>query len=392
MFYVSGFDPKGPLFYHSLYRAEAAKQAAVTGTSILVENRSGTSSLAEQWRIRATFGECTVDTTYEFLRWDGIVRRHWARTEWRMFIDLLRTAWLYIGSGALLRVLLTAWPPFVTALYPAIFLCLLLGTALGVAIAATQALSTAGAPLLSAYAGGAVGMLGVIYLGRLIERRVNSYWLLRIYAFTAKQALGKVPELENRLDAFARHLVDYLQQADDDEVLIVGHSTGTLMAVSVLARALALDPALARHTPRISLLTLGECLPILSFLPQARAFRAELALVAQATAINWLDFTAPTDGACFALIDPLAVSQIPRPEGVEDHPKILSPRYPKILKPQTYAKIKRDRYRMHFQYLMAGELPGDYDYFAVTAGPLTLAERFQALPAVRGYSQFKLFP
>jgi hypothetical protein len=31
--------------------------------------------------------------------------------------------------------------------------------------------------------------------------------------------------------------------------------------------------------------------------------------------------------------------------------------------------MKRKRLRLHFQYLMASELPADYDYFRITAGP-----------------------
>ncbi|MEQ9177040.1 MAG: hypothetical protein RLP16_08045, partial [Alphaproteobacteria bacterium] len=37
-------------------------------------------------------------------------------------------------------------------------------------------------------------------------------------------------------------------------------------------------------------------------------------------------------------------------------------------------------FRLHFQYLCAFDLPGDYDYFRITAGPLTLSERFEDRP------------
>ncbi len=33
-------------------------------------------------------------------------------------------------------------------------------------------------------------------------------------------------------------------------------------------------------------------------------------------------------------------------------------------------------FRLHFQYLCAFDRPGDYDYFRITAGPMTLADRF----------------
>ncbi|PKP83835.1 MAG: hypothetical protein CVT80_11685, partial [Alphaproteobacteria bacterium HGW-Alphaproteobacteria-2] len=46
------------------------------------------------------------------------------------------------------------------------------------------------------------------------------------------------------------------------------------------------------------------------------------------------------------------------------------------LSPATWARLKRRFFRLHFQYLCAFDRPGDYDYFAITAGPQRLAERF----------------
>ena len=45
---------------------------------------------------------------------------------------------------------------------------------------------------------------------------------------------------------------------------------------------------------------------------------------------------------------------------------------------------KQHIFRLHFQYLCAFDRPGDYDYFAITAGPRTLGDRFagrQASPS-----------
>jgi hypothetical protein len=39
--------------------------------------------------------------------------------------------------------------------------------------------------------------------------------------------------------------------------------------------------------------------------------------------------------------------------------------------------LRRRYFRLHFQYLCAFDRPGDYDYFRITAGPLTLEERFR---------------
>jgi hypothetical protein len=39
IFYISGFDPRGPAHYHCLYAEKAVKQAAVNGLAIEVGPR-----------------------------------------------------------------------------------------------------------------------------------------------------------------------------------------------------------------------------------------------------------------------------------------------------------------------------------------------------------------
>ena len=112
----------------------------------------------------------------------------------------------------------------------------------------------------------------------------------------------------------------------------------------------------------ISLLTLGECIPMLSYQPEARRFRAELEAIGVSDALAWIDFTAPPDGCCFALVDPTAVCEGRSSIAHWRAPKRLSPRFAQLFPPSRYERIRRDKYRCHFQYLMAGELPGVYDF------------------------------
>jgi hypothetical protein len=41
----------------------------------------------------------------------------------------------------------------------------------------------------------------------------------------------------------------------------------------------------------------------------------------------------------------------------------------------------RDKRRLHLQYIMAGERPALYDFFAITAGPERLPARLKTAPA-----------
>ena len=415
VFYMSGFDPKGPAHYHRMYTDEAALAGEVGGYRAEVGKRRKLSNHSAGWQVHyqggATEAAAEVSTEVEFLRWDDIVRDHWPRHPGVLAADLVRTTRLYLRTGALWRMFTLSWPPVVALVVPFLIL-LALVLALPLALLAGgwlgHSLNTGGygAPLAwLAGATAAAALFGAAFAGaRLAEQRLNMQWLLRSYAFTGRQGTSGWPVLETRLDAFALAItqrVSLAAQARDpaaahaagtacDEVLIVAHSSGSIMAVSALARAMVLDPQLTQRGPQVSLLTLGHWTPLLSSLPSASQFRTELDRLARDPALDWVDFTAPPDGCCFALTDPITAAGLPaaaRP----DHPRLLSPRFASLFSPTRYASIKRDRFHLHFQYLMASELPGDYDYTAITAGPLTLGARFASQPSVTDFAQFRPF-
>ena len=194
------------------------------------------------------------------------------------------------------------------------------------------------------------------------------------YAFTAK-ARGAYPrEIEARLHEF-RHRIEAALREDIDEVLIVGHSSGAQLAVSVVADILR-TKRYNGNGPALSLMTLGQVIPMVSFLPDARRLRSDLRLLSTAQEIAWLDVSAPGDGCSFALSDPVSVSGV-APERGQQWPLIISAAFSNTMSLEMQKRLKRKYFRLHFQYLCAFDRPGDYDYFKITASPLTLAARFR---------------
>jgi hypothetical protein len=159
---------------------------------------------------------------------------------------------------------------------------------------------------------------------------------------------------------------------DWDEVLVVGHSSGAHLAVSILADLIREGGA--RAGPALSFLSLGQVVPMVSFLPRADRLRADLHYLSQREEVTWVDVTAPGDGCAFALCDPVAVSGV-APEG-QRWPLILSAAFTQTLSPERWKALRWKFFRLHFQYLCAFDRPGDYDYFRITAGPVTLGARY----------------
>jgi len=144
--------------------------------------------------------------------------------------------------------------------------------------------------------------------------------------------------------------------------------------VSILADLIR-QGRVRENGPRLSLLTLGHVIPMVSFLRKADRLRADLNFLCQQDGLAWVDVSAPGDGATFALCDPAAVTGV-APENGHKHPLILSAAFSQTLSQAKLKELGRRFFRLHFQYLCAFDRPGDYDYFKVTAGPLLLTDRF----------------
>lgn len=380
VFFFSGFDPKGAAYYHRIYRQQAARQTQVSGLGYQVGNRHKVANGNTCWSVRceAGDGQGAVQTTYEYVRWDDIVREQWPRSALGVFKASLRT---YLAAVVpALRLWRIAPKQVASLFYPALYwlLAVALALFLGVGVAGLVA-RVGGAgwwPQVVGLLAGALLMRGAGWL----ERRVHTTWLLRIFAFAHAWATERVPGLPQRLDAGAQALRQRLDDPALDEVLVVGFSVGGMLAVSVVARALAAAPSVSEPAP-VSMLTLGHCVPLLGLMPDAHSFRTELQQVGGSTSVCWVDVSAPGDWGSLALIDPVrlcapAPTNAGTPARTAVNPRRLaSPRFHTLFEPETYRALRKDKRRMHMQYLMAGERAGVYDYFALTAGPLGLRQR-----------------
>jgi hypothetical protein len=359
VFYIPGFDPFPARRYRELYRKEGALQAQVSGHEIALKpaGRDG-------WEVVATVEGARVEARVTVLGWSDIVQSSMAAGVAGTYAMLVRTAWVYLSSGALRALLRTRKGPVIAALYPVVILLLQAQVAGWVWWVAFR--------LLGGWIGAGVGaVLGAAILEgfRRIDRRIFAYYLMHDFAFTARDGGATAPGLNARIDAFAAEIAAALDEGFD-EVLVIGHSSGAAVAVQALARL----KRQGLRPDRLNLLTLGHAVPMQSFLPRAGALRRDLHDVARWGDIFWLDVTAPGDGCSFALIDPVAVSGA----GGEGQlwPVVVSAAFTQSLRPETWARLKRRYFRLHFQYLCAFDAPRDYDYFAITAGPRSLAARF----------------
>ncbi|WP_439156543.1 hypothetical protein [Yoonia sp.] len=391
VFHIPGYDPIHPRRYRELYRSESAAQAAISGYEISITGTSAPHTFG--WGVNAHIDGHDVAARIDVLVWSDIVRDSMAGSIPATYLQLLRTAWLYLSTGTLRRLMWMRKGPVIAALYPvamllaqflvALFLGGLAGNAVAAALHWLMALAglTGGVSetVVSAIALVAKYVLWVTVLVLVLrwfkshDHRLFAYYLMHDYSFSAGARGANPPALEARINDFT----DQIAQAwrgDVDEVLIVGHSSGAHLAISVVADLIRLG-RVPTDGPRLALLTLGQVVPMVSFLPRAQRLRSDLAYLAAQDVLTWVDVSAPGDGCCFALCDPVAVTGVTPPG--KRWPLVISAAFTQTLSPARWKALRWRFFRLHFQYLCAFDRPGDYDYFKITAGPLTLAERYR---------------
>ncbi|VDC30637.1 hypothetical protein [Pseudogemmobacter humi] len=374
VFYIPGYDPFHPRRYRELYRKEGAEQARLSGYDLHLKPKSGKGSYG--WRVDAQIEGRQVASEIDVLVWSDLVRSSMSNSIPATYWQLLRTAWAYIGSGALFRLMRLRKGPTIAALYPVVFLLAQLALALlagGLAAWAVGRLThwAAGIPVLLAVA------VLVLRWFRAKDNKIFAWYLMHDYGYSAQGNGAYPPEMEARMFDFGKQIRQALD-GGHDEVLVVGHSSGAHLGISILAD-LTREGLPADHPP-LSFLSLGHVVPMISFLPGAARLRGDLAHLCQSDQIAWIDVTAPGDGCAFALCDPVSVSVEPPPG--KRWPLVLSAAFTQTLSAEKWRALRRRYFRLHFQYLCAFDnltgQPGEYDYFRVTAGPLTLAQRFAA--------------
>ena len=368
VFYIPGYDPIHPRRYRELYRKEGAEQAKITGYGLELSAKKSGGPYG--WHVTGRIDGTETQADFEVLVWSDIVRDSMGLGILATYVQLARTAWTYIASGALRRLMRLRKGPVIAALYPVIFLIVQLLIALLVAWGLGAILAQAHP--LAGWLGLAVVPL-ILNWFRRKDGKFFAYYLMHDYAYSAQSKGANPPELEARMAEFADRIAQALQ-GDSDEVLVVGHSSGAHLAVSILADLIRAGrvPGMG---PTLSFLSLGQVVPMVSFLPRADRLRADLQYLSQRQELSWVDVTAPGDGCAFALCDPVSVSGV-APETGKRWPLVLSAAFTQTLSPARWKELRWRFFRLHFQYLCAFDRPGDYDYFQITAGPMTLGARY----------------
>ena len=247
--YVQGYDPRGLAQYYRLFRTELRKFDALYGVSSTIGRPQHVSEgEIASWAIDTKARDWQTRTTYDFLRFEDFIQRDMALPIWRIVIH---TIWIYlrlIVHGTVFRFMAANWRFLTFITYPHILFWFEVACLALVASLVRRALDALGIPAPFDWLATTALFIAALWaLLKTTEKYTYLLYLMCDTIWTWEFSHGERPEWDARLDRFAQHLCDVARNSEAQEIVLVGHSSGSFLGTEILARALELDPALGQH-------------------------------------------------------------------------------------------------------------------------------------------------
>ena len=373
IYYLSGFDPRGARFYHRLFREESKKSAALSGAKIETGKRKVLDNDISQWQIDSVWQGQSYKVDYRVMTWDEVMKFYWIRNVWMLILKSIPMYFNHIKIRLFPKFKKAGRGPYFCSIYPLVFcsLSLLLSAAVGflIYIMISGLFSQFWLALVLAV----LAAFYVIQYAVRLGESLNVWWILQTYYFISIWQEKPLPELEVKLQLFAERIIQDQLENPVDEIILVGHCVGSMLAIEVMSRIINLDYHCLKG--RLSVMTLGQCIPYLSYAPKAIHFRQALQQFANSRMFPWFDMGAKADPLCFQLVNPALAEGI---VGVDESvPYRFVVRPYNMFSAAKYKELKKNKLRMHFQYLMAADIKTDFDYFEIVTGPFAKINNYK---------------
>ncbi|AKJ53120.1 membrane protein [Campylobacter lari] len=367
VFYIAGYDPRGYRHYYAMFKKNLAEQNTLLNYDYTLSKAQV--NAYPSWQIQTPY----TSTTYTFLSWNDIVKKNWSEGIKDALSDCYSFFRIYTITGLFLKFGKESPHQLITGYYPFFYVLLSLIFTLFCAFGSLFYLQNFHIVL-----GILAFILSLVFLPKMLYKlgkKLAVFWIARICSFCANWEKNSQGELELRMDDFARVIFEKLKENVNDknyELILSAHSVGTVLCINVLAKVLRKCEKENISFENLKVLTLGECIPLVSYQKRSFGFRKDLEYLGSKNLI-WYDFTSIIDGACFAQVDFIRTSGVK----AQFSPKYLSAKFHTLYKSKDYKKIKKDKYKAHFLYLFATQIQGVYNFFEFIMGKNKLEEKIK---------------
>jgi hypothetical protein len=330
------------------------------------------------WYIDSAGPNWQVRTQLVLFDWSDLVIADLAKPRWKVLLCGLVAIFDFLWSGTAVGYLRTNWRYLLFYVYPILLLSLL--AAIGFVVARIG--NVTGLPWAPALAP-LLGIGCVVMMVHWAGQNLHLYYTLLNWSFAAAVVRRRRSELETKLDQFARAFVETVRVSAADEIVVFGYSLGAVMMMEVVARALHLDPQIARSVVRVNLLSVASSLLKIGLHPAAEDFRLAVRKVIEEPAIYWVEIQGLVDILSFYKTDPVAEMKLP----ACGKPIVRIARIRKMVTESAYRWMRWRPFRLHLQFTSGNERRYFYDFFMICCGPMPLPTRVE-LPSEQAVGAF----
>ncbi|TBN54849.1 hypothetical protein EYR15_01415 [Hansschlegelia quercus] len=200
--------------------------------------------------------------------------------------------------------------------------------------------------------------------------------LLDDWSAQRRYRLRSDPAFERRLDAFAARISEIDRAESNDEILVVGHSSGSFLAIDAVARAFQVDEGLGTRKSQVALLTVGVAELLVAMHPGAGWLRDRIARLAHEKRLFWAEVVGHFDALNFSRRSP--TEELGFEKGGRN-PRFVRIRLNDMLERSKVVAMSRslNAFRIHFQFVMANDKRASYDFFSLLCGARTAKAQFR---------------
>ncbi|MCE7029504.1 hypothetical protein [Jiella avicenniae] len=301
--------------------------------------------------------------------WGDLILSYAARPFLRRFFSGYVALADFLFTGTVFRYFRVSWRYGLFYLFPIVLL--LAAIALGLCLGWLAAVLAAGLGAWPAALIGLVVAIAVLFgLLFLANGKLHLLTALDDWAMARDICRRRNAAIRERLRLQAEELARLLAGGATEpgtEVVVAAHSLGAVLAVMALDAALS-RPDLAGCQPH--LLTVGSSLMKTALHPAARDQRAAVKRLVTERLVPWTD--------CQGLSDPINFykSNPATSLGIDEGrtPRVVRVHFRKLVKPETYKRIKRDFFRLHRQFVLPVERRAPYSFHLLLTGPHPLGD------------------
>ena len=365
VFFIEGYEPKGADGFHHLFRREWNRFRTNWGVTGKVHDVHFESGDIASWEIETAGPNWQVATHYEFLRLEPQIRVNLAQPMW---LQLARTTrWMAgdLATGSLWRVFRASWRMGVLLSYSQVLFLVWFGVAVSGGWFAARATGLADTVAILVGAAAALGIFALLrpVVGAMFVNQLNNCW-----PYLREFARGKPTGFDRSVEVLAERIVVAAKAGDADEILLVGHSAGAMLALTTIERALEKDPDLGIRRPNVAVITVGSIMPLFAMHPAAAKLRDTIKAISTEPTILWADCQAREDFMNFSGFDPVAGVGVEAGEQ-RCNPVIWQIPFQSMISAQTFKRMRLNFWRKHYQYIMSNERRAAYDYYMFVCGP-----------------------